>query len=150
MDASLTLIRLCATSVWMDFTRTHVPHNVVIVRIKRHVIKITGPVFQAANLTSSLLCVKIVLVDFMEIDVNQYVVIVRMENFVTQITDHVNLAVFPSFNPLFAKTAWLVSMEHTAMKHVRTAIQAHLAVIGSMDTVFSDVRMEGNLNALNL
>lgn len=34
------------------------------------------------------------------------------------------------------------------MKHVRTAIQAHLAVIGSMDTVFSDVRMEGNLNAL--
>lgn len=42
----------------------------------------------------------------MEIDVNQYVVIVRMENFVTQITDHVNLAVFPSFNPLFAKVCF--------------------------------------------
>lgn len=44
----------------MVFTTARVLHNVVNARVQRHVTRITGPAFQAANPTSNLLCVKVI------------------------------------------------------------------------------------------
>lgn len=57
-DALITLNIHFVKSVSMVFTTAHVHHNVVIARIQRHVIKITGHAFQAANLSLNILCAK--------------------------------------------------------------------------------------------